>query len=48
LGGSTIQAIDIGNLSTVAPTTTTLQFLSRGTTTGTPTDATYANISIFR
>jgi len=48
LGGSTIQAIDIGNLSTVAPTTTTLQFLSRGTTSGTPIDATYANISIFR
>ena len=48
LGGSTIQGIDIGNLATVAPTTTTLRFLSRGTTTGSPTDATYANISIFR
>ncbi len=48
LGGTTIQAIDIGNLATVAPTTTTFRFLSRGTTTGNPTDATYANISIFR
>ena len=48
LGGSTILGIDIGNLATVAPTTTTFRFLSRGTTSGTPTDATYANISIFR
>jgi hypothetical protein len=48
LGGSTILGIDIGNLATVAPTTTTFRFLSRGTTSGTPTDATYADISIFR
>jgi hypothetical protein len=48
LGGTSIQGIDIGNLATVAPTTTALRFLSRATTTGSPTDATYSNISIFR
>ena len=45
--GSTLTG-DIGNLAATAPTSSALRITTRNTATGSPVDATYINVNVFR